>query len=923
MPKKNSIVITGAKANNLQNIDIEIPYNNLVVVTGVSGSGKSSLTIDTVYAEGQRRYVESLSSYARQFLMRMKKPEVDNIQGLCPAIAIEQKVGVKNARSTVGTLTEIYDFLRILYARIGKTISPVSGNEVKKHSVTDVVNHCKTMAEGTKLMILAPYAFKKDVPLNKTFDLLVQKGFTRVFIDNKLQFIEDLNFDEKKEIKTIDLLIDRIKSTKDNEENDQRIADSVLTAFNEGQGMCKLLDDKDNIFNFSNRFELDGILFDEPNPQLFNFNSSLGACESCEGYGQSLGVDEDKVVPNKKLSIYEEAISCWKGEKLSRWRQNLLNAAHRLNFPVHCPYKDLSKAHKELVWNGCELFRGIYDFFSELEEKSYKIQNRVLLARYRGKTICNKCKGSRLKKSALHVQVGGKRIDELVNMPVKDLAVFFNNIDLSEKEMEIASRLLYEIRSRLEFMINVGLDYLNINRISYTLSGGEIQRIHLTRTLGSNLTSSLYVLDEPSIGLHPRDTEKLIKVLKNLRDLGNTVLVVEHEEDIIANSDYLIDIGPKAGIHGGNVVFSGPFDDIYKKAPDCLTAKYMNGSMKIPVPPNRRSFAHSIWIKGAAQHNLKNIDVQIPLNTLIAISGVSGSGKTTLIKKILYPALLIKMGEGQEKPGLHEKIEGDLDRVTQVEMVNQQPIGKSSRSNPVTYVKAYDAIRKLLSDQQASKIKGFKPKHFSFNVEGGRCETCKGAGETIVSMQFLADVKLTCEDCDGKRFQKEVLEVYYKGKNVNEILELTVDESLVFFSDESDIIQKIKPLSDVGLGYIALGQSSSTLSGGEAQRVKLASFLALENRSDNILFIFDEPSTGLHFHDIQKLLDAFNALIDNGHTVIVVEHNLEIIKSADHIIDLGPEGGIEGGHVLFQGRPEDLIKVENSYTAKHLKEKLK
>lgn len=926
MTKKKSIFIQGARANNLQNIDIEIPYNQLVVVTGVSGSGKSSLTIDTLYAEGQRRYVESLSSYARQFLMRMKKPDVDNIKGLCPAIAIEQKVGTKNARSTVGTLTEIYDYLRILYARVGKTFSPISNQEVKKHTVSDVVDYVLSLEEGSRVMLLIPFMMLESQTLPKTLDFLLQKGYTRVLWNNKLHKIEQL-IEEHEAIKNpneeLHILIDRFVAKKDDEDNAKRIADSAQIALQEGHGICMLQTPEGQSVVFNNKFELDGILFEEPTPQLFNFNSSFGACPACEGYGKVMGIDEDKVIPNKTKSVFEEAIVCWRGEKVGKWRQKLLNAAHKLDFPVHTPYRDLTEEQQRLLWEGHTLFGGINDFFAELEAKSYKIQNRVMLARYRGKTDCPTCDGSRLRKEALYVKVGGKSIADLINIPIDDLNQFFEQLELSDHDYEVSRRLIIEITTRLQFMLDVGLNYLSINRVSSTLSGGEIQRIHLTRSLGSNLTSSLYILDEPSIGLHPRDTARLVTVLKALRDLGNTVVVVEHEEDIIASADYLVDIGPLAGVHGGNVVFAGPYENIHSDAADCLTAKYMSGRMEIPVPEHRRTSTESIIIKGARQHNLKDIDVTIPLNVFIAVSGVSGSGKTTLIKQILYPAMMHKLGEGQEKPGAHNGLEGDFKSIHRVEMVNQQPIGKSSRSNPVTYVKAYDAIRKLFSTQQASKIKGFKPKHFSFNVEGGRCETCKGAGETIVSMQFLADVRLTCDDCNGFRFQKEVLEIRYREKNIYDILNMTVDEALIFFKDNDDIISKIKPLADVGLGYIGLGQPSSTLSGGEAQRVKLASFLAKENSREKILFIFDEPTTGLHFHDIQKLLDAFNALVEIGHSIIVIEHNLDVIKCADYVIDLGKEGGVNGGNLLFQGTPEGLTEVADSYTGEFLKEKLK
>ncbi|MCH2044042.1 MAG: excinuclease ABC subunit UvrA [Saprospiraceae bacterium] len=927
MAKKKSIFIKGARANNLKNVSIELPYNQLIVVTGVSGSGKSSLTIDTLYAEGQRRYVESLSSYARQFLMRMKKPELDNIEGLCPAIAIEQKVGTKNARSTVGTLTEIYDYLRLLFARVGKTFSPISNQEVKKHTVSDVVDFLLKLDKGSRVMLSAPFAKHKDQTQSKVLEFLLQKGFTRVFYQGKLEKIDRLleKAEELVEDKDyVDVLIDRFVIDIDNEENNQRIADSVQIALQEGQGICFVHAPNEAPMRFSSRFELDGIVFEEPSPQLFNFNSSFGACPTCEGYGKTMGIDENKVVPNKSKSLFEDAIVCWRGEKVGRWKQALINIAHKVEFPVHRPYKDLTKEQHNILWNGHDKFKGINGFFNELESKSYKIQNRVLLARYRGKTDCAACGGARLRKEALYIKVSGKSINELVDISIKDLSKYFENIQLTQAEHKIARRLILEITTRLRFMLDVGLGYLTINRVSSTLSGGEIQRIHLTRSLGSNLTSSLYILDEPSIGLHPRDTNRLVKVLRTLRDLGNTVVVVEHEEDIIKNADFLVDVGPKAGVHGGEIIFAGQYKDIYEDATESLTTKYMNGRMQIPIPKHRRSFTSSIELKGARQHNLKNIDVTFPINTLTVVTGVSGSGKTTLVKQILYPLLRIKMNEPtKDQPGLHDSIEGDLHKITHVEFVNQQPIGKSSRSNPVTYVKAYDAIRKLYSNQQISKIQGFKPKHFSFNVEGGRCETCKGEGEIVVSMQFLADVRLTCEDCEGRRFQDEVLAVRYKDKSIYDVLQMTVDEALVFFKDHQDIMSKLQPLQDVGLGYICLGQSSSTLSGGEAQRVKLASFLGKENSREHIYFIFDEPTTGLHFHDIQKLLDALNALVEAGHTVLVVEHNMDVIKSADYIIDLGKDGGIHGGHLLYQGTPEGMLKyTAESHTAYYLKEKM-
>ena len=932
---RSEIFIKGARANNLQNIDLHIPKNKLVVVTGVSGSGKSSITMDTLYAEGQRRYVESLSSYARQFLGRMKKPDVDFIKGICPAIAIEQKVTSGNNRSTVGSMTEIYDFMRLLYARIGKTYSPVSGNLVTKHRVTDVTNYIHSLKEGAKVQLFMPLSLKyRDRTLEQELKLLLQKGYTRVFHESELKNIED--FLEEKPIdleKPLDeygedelwILIDRFVVKKEDEENRKRISDSVQTAFQESEGEAIIapLDDKKGVKKYNNRFELDGIEFVEPAPQLFNYNNPFGACPKCEGYGKVMGIDENKVVPDDSKSVYEGAIACWKGEKFGLWLKAFLKVAHHFDFPVHTAFEKLSKAEKKLMWTGNKHFHGINDFFAELEEKTYKIQNRVMLARYRGRTTCSTCDGGRLRPEANYVKVGDSSITDLIDLPLDELSDFFDGLKLNEYDGKIAKRLLLEITSRLHFMKDVGLGYLMLNRVSNTLSGGETQRINLTRTLGSNLTSSMYILDEPSVGLHPRDTARLVAVLKNLRDLGNTVIVVEHEEEVIKNADYLIDIGPEAGVHGGNVVFAGAYKKIYSDAATSLTTKYMNGKMAIQLPDSRRKPIRFIEIKGARQHNLKNIDVKIPLNCFSVVSGVSGSGKTTLVKQILYPALKKHFGEGiTVAPGAHDDVTGDLNALTGIELVSQSPIGKSSRSNPVTYVKAYDAIRDMMSKQQLAKIRGYKPKHFSFNVEGGRCEMCKGEGETIVEMQFLADIKLECEDCKGKRFKPEVLDINFKGKNIFDILSLTVDEAIEFFSEQKDILNKIRPLQSVGLGYVQLGQASSTLSGGEAQRVKLASFLNKKGKSDNIFFIFDEPTTGLHFHDIQKLLDALQALVEKGHTVLVVEHNMEVIKSADWLIDLGPEGGKGGGDLLYQGAPEGLKKVKKSYTGQFLKEKV-
>jgi excinuclease ABC subunit A len=930
---RDAIVIRGARGNNLKNINLVIPKNQLVVVTGVSGSGKSSLTIDTLYAEGQRRYVESLSAYARQFLMRMKKPEVDTIKGLCPAIAIEQKVSASNPRSTVGTLTEIYDYLRLLYARVGRTISPISGQVVKRHEVSDVVDFILSQAEGTRVQLFIPLPYKyKDRRLDQELGLLLQKGYTRLLWRSELTQIQDwLERGEASLSKTLGelvgegplILIDRLIVGHNDEALIRRIADSVQTAFYESEGECLVDIVGGEREDFNNRFELDGMTFLEPSPQLFNFNNPYGACPTCEGFSLVMGIHEEKVVPDPTLSVYDGAIACWKGEKYGLWLEQLLQTAHLFDFPVHTPYQDLPREQRRLLWKGNEHFWGIDAFFAELEEKMYKIQNRVMLARYRGRTTCPTCEGGRLRVEAAYVKVGGRAITELVDLPVDELLAFFEHLELSEYQAKVGRRLLTEIATRLRFMCDLGLSYLSLGRLSATLSGGETQRINLTRTLGSNLTSSMYILDEPSVGLHPRDTNRLVRVLRALRDLGNTVIVVEHEEDVITNADYLIDIGPLAGSGGGEVVFAGPYARLAEAPEKSLTAQYLNGNMSITPPERRRSFNRSITVKGARQHNLKNIDVTIPLRAITAVAGVSGSGKTTLVKQILYPALKKRLGDAYAKaPGLHTEIGGDLDAITQVEMVSQNPIGKSSRSNPVTYVKAYDAIRELMANQQLARIRGYKLKHFSFNVDGGRCDTCKGEGEQIVEMQFLADVRLECEDCGGKRFKAEVLEVRYQEKNIHEILEMSIEEAMRFFAGAKEVVNKLRPLEEVGLGYVKLGQSSSTLSGGEAQRVKLASFLGKERSNERILFIFDEPTTGLHFHDIRKLLDAFNALVMAGHTVLIVEHNMEVIKCADWVIDLGPEGGKHGGYLLFQGTPEALIEREDSHTARYLRQKL-
>lgn len=889
--------------------------------------------MDTLYAEGQRRYVESLSSYARQFLGRMKKPDVDYIHGICPAIAIEQKVATSNARSTVGTLTEIYDFLRLLYARIGKTISPISGNEVKRHQVSDVLDYLAGLPDGTKVQLYTPLPTKYgDRTLAVQLDLLFKKGFTRLIDKEETIQIEDFLAGKDKRLKKqldtlqkedLRILIDRFVIKSDDEENNKRIADSVQTAFYESEGEAVVAPIGLEEMRFNTRFELDGREFIEPSPQLFNFNNPFGACPRCEGFGRIMGIDESKVIPNKSLSVYEDAVAPWRGEQGSLWKQQVVRHAQKVDFPVHTAYSQLTKAQVKMLWKGTKHFDGIDAYFKELEAKTYKIQNRVMLARYRGKTTCSVCEGGRLREDAGYVFVGGKTITDLIDLPIDELQVFFSKLDLSGFDSQIAKRLLLEINARIRFMLAVGLKYLTINRVSSTLSGGETQRINLTRMLGSNLTSSMYILDEPSIGLHPRDTNRLVSVLRRLRDLGNTVVVVEHEEDIIAAADYLVDIGPEAGVHGGEVVFAGNYTDIDKAAPNSLTTKYMTGEMSIPLPEFRRRPHKWITLEGANMHNLKNVDVKIPLDALTVVSGVSGSGKTTLVKQILFPFLKRHLGEPYTGlMGSLKELKGDLRHITQVDMINQNPIGKSSRSNPVTYVKAYDDIRNLMADQPLSRVRGFQPRHFSFNVDGGRCDTCKGEGEQVIEMQFLADVRLECETCKGKRFKREVIEVTYRNKSIHDILSMTVTEALEFFADQRTVLRKLKPLEDVGLGYITLGQSSSTLSGGEAQRVKLAYYLGQENSSQRILFIFDEPTTGLHFHDVRKLLVALNSLVDKGHTVLVVEHNLEVMKCADYIIDLGPEAGINGGQLLYQGQPEGLIKVKKSHTGRYLKEKM-
>ena len=919
-PKKN-ILIKGAQIHNLKNLDVVIPRNELVVITGLSGSGKSSLAFDTLYAEGQRRYVESLSSYARQFLGRLDKPKVEYIKGIAPAIAIEQKVNTTNARSTVGTSTEIYDYLKLLFARVGKTYSPVSGLEVKKDTVSDVMEKVKTFPLNSKWLLLSPVHLEKGRALEDKLKVLLQQGFSRILVNNEVVRLDNLDHNSLKN-KNIFLIIDRIV-VKEEEEFFNRLADATQTAFFEGKGVCYLQDlENNNRLLFSSNFELDGITFLEPNIHLFSFNNPYGACPTCGGYGNIIGIDEELVIPNTALSVFENAIFPWRGESMGLYRDQLVNNAYKFDFPIHKPYFELSDDKKSLIWKGNKFFTGLNDFFKELEEKNYKIQNRVMLSRYRGKTKCPVCKGKRLRKEANYITVSGKTISELVDLSVKRLIPFFKELSLSEYDQKVAKRLLLEINNRLAFLSDVGLDYLTLNRNSSTLSGGESQRINLATSLGSSLVGSMYILDEPSIGLHPKDTELLIKVLKNLRNLGNTVIVVEHDEDIMKAADRIIDIGPEAGTLGGQLVAEGNFAEILEA--DSLTAKYLNGQLEISVPKKRRKSKNFIEIKGARENNLQNIDVAFPLESLTVITGVSGSGKSTLVKKILFPAMQKKLEGIGDKAGQFTDLTGSFSHIKHIEYVDQNPIGRSSRSNPVTYIKAYDDIRDLYAKEKLSKIRGYQAKHFSFNVDGGRCETCKGEGSINVEMVFMADVSLTCDTCGGKRFKKEVLEVTFEGKNIDDILTMTIDDAIAFFAEnkQSKIIQKIQPLQDVGLGYVQLGQSSSTLSGGEAQRIKLASFLVKGVTKEKALFVFDEPTTGLHFHDIKKLLASFDALIEKGHSIIVIEHNLDLIKCADWIIDLGPEGGDNGGQLLAVGTPEDIVKNKKSITGFYLKAKL-
>ena len=972
LSSKEYILIKGARVHNLKNLDIAIPRNKLIVITGLSGSGKSSLAFDTLYAEGQRRYVESLSSYARQFLGRIDKPEVDYIKGISPAVAIEQKVNTRNPRSTVGTSTEIYDYLKLLYARIGKTFSPISGGQVKRDTVTDVVAYIKTLPELSRILILSPLKSTGDKSFKKQLELLFQQGFTRVLYQNQVQKIEeflDTKFSEKN---TIYIVIDRVTVKHDDEDTENRISDSVQTAFYEGTGDCmiQVLTEEtsvqkaevnetntkakatksktkraetvskeqsayakasadEGLVSFSNRFELDGITFEEPNTHFFSFNNPIGACKTCEGFGNVMGIDEDLVIPNKNLSVFEDAIVCWKGDKMSEWKDILVKNSHKFDFPIHRPFYDLSAKEKQLLWTGNKYFEGLNAFFQFVESQVYKIQYRVLLSRYRGKTVCPDCLGTRLRKDASYVRVAGKSISDIVLMPVKETLDFYKKIQLSTYDTEIAKRILIEITNRLQFLDDVGLGYLTLNRLSNTLSGGESQRINLATSLGSSLVGSMYILDEPSIGLHSRDTLRLIKVLTHLRDIGNSVIVVEHDEEIMKAADQLIDIGPMAGTHGGQLVFQGTHSDLENET-NSLTALYLTQKEKIPVPASRRKWNRFIELEGARENNLKDVNVKFPLNILTVVTGVSGSGKTTLVKRILYPALKKIHGGFGEQTGSFKRLGGDINAISAVEMVDQNPIGKSSRSNPVTYVKAYDEIRTLFADQALAKNRGYKPSHFSFNVDGGRCEVCEGEGEVQIEMQFMADIHLVCESCNGKRFKQDILEITYNNKNISDILDMTVEEAITFFdtaekssNTEKKIVQKLKPLQDVGLGYVHLGQSSSTLSGGEAQRIKLASFLGMgQNSSTPTLFIFDEPTTGLHFHDISKLLYAFNALINQGHSLIIIEHNAEVIKCADWVIDLGPDGGNEGGTIIFEGVPEDLVKEKKSYTGIYLKDKL-
>ncbi|MDA0195549.1 MAG: excinuclease ABC subunit UvrA [Bacteroidetes bacterium] len=922
-PKK-FIIIKGARVNNLKNLSVAIPRNKLVVITGLSGSGKSSLAFDTLFAEGQRKYVESLSSYARQFLGRMEKPEVDYIKGVSPAIAIEQKVNTRNPRSTVGTSTEIYDYLKLLFARIGKTYSPVSGKEVSRDTISSVVDWVYSFGDG-RVVVSCPVKLKSGRSVQQEMNILLSKGYTRLIQNGELKFIEEMMSTDAVDYEgpSIEVLIDRAEIISDNEDNQYRISDSVQTAFFEGEGTCyiDIIDHKKK--EFSDRFELDGILFEEPTVNLFTFNNPYGACRRCEGFGKVLGIDEDLVIPDKSLSVFEGAIAPWRSEAMSEWLAPLLDFSTNLDFPIHRSFRELEPNQKELLWKGNGKFQGLDKFFHHLESQTYKIQYRVLLSRYRGKTTCPECQGTRLRSDTSFVKINKLSITDLVLMPIAEVLKIFDSLQLDEHQNNIAKRLLTEIRTRLGYLDKVGLGYLTLNRLTSTLSGGEYQRIKLATSLGSALVGSMYILDEPSIGLHPRDTRRLVEVLEKLRNLGNTVIVVEHEEEVMKAADEIIDIGPAAGSHGGELVFQGNWDQLRNET-ESITARYLNGALVIRTPDLRRKWHESVKIIGARENNLKDINVEIPLGVMTIVTGVSGSGKSTLVRRILYPAIGKILGTVSEMTGKFDQLSGDYKHINAIEMVDQNPIGKSSRSNPVTYVKAYDAIRQLFSDQTLAKQRGYKPSHFSFNIEGGRCENCQGEGEVRIEMQFMADIHLTCEVCNGKRFKQELLEVKFKDQDISNILDMTIDESIEFFNEKKAIVSRLKPLQDVGLGYVRLGQSSNTLSGGEAQRVKLASFIGKGNsmKDDHTLFIFDEPTTGLHFHDIRKLLDAMNALVNQGNTVLIIEHNVEVIKSADWVIDLGPEGGDKGGNLVFAGTPEDMVKAANGYTAEYLKRKL-
>ena len=924
MAHEKSIYIKGARVHNLKNIEVEIPHEKLVVVTGLSGSGKSTLAFDTIFAEGQRRYVESLSAYARQFLGKISKPDVDIITGIAPAIAIEQKVNTRNPRSTVGTTTEIYDYLKLLYARIGHTFSPVSGQEVRCYSVDDVAAYIQQQGEGGRVVIAAPLTLGRGQGIIEKLTLLLSDGLMRVWTKGETRLIEDIlpQVDEKTRAEEILVVIDRARIAAD-DDTQTRMRDSVARAFSYGEGICTVITDK-GATEFSSRFEADGIEFERPSEHLFSFNNPLGACPRCEGYGKVIGIDEDLVIPDKSKTIYEDAVACWRGETMRKWKEQLVENAYKFDFPIHTPFHELTQEQKRLLWRGNEYFHGLDDFFAYIDSERRKIQFRVMKARYTGKTTCPECGGSRLRREALYVKVGGKTVADLVVMPVDELIAFFAGLELDGHDTKTAARILVEIRNRLQYLADVGLGYLTLDRLSSTLSGGESQRINLSTSLGSNLTGSLYILDEPSIGLHPRDTNRLIKVLQQLRDLGNTVIVVEHEEEVIRAADYIVDIGPKAGYNGGEVVFSGTLPQLLKSRKS-LTADYLTGRRAIAPPATERGWSNSILIEGARENNLRNIDVRIPLGVMTCITGVSGSGKSSLAKGILYPALRRLLFDTGVKPGDFDGIGGDVQLLRSVEMIDQNPIGKSSRSNPVTYIKAYDEIRKLFADQPYAQHTGLGASSFSFNIAGGRCEECQGEGVIKVSMQFMADVELVCEACGGKRFRDEILEVKYRGKSIYDVLEMTVDDAIAFFGEDRKdstckrIVERLKPLQDVGLGYIKLGQSSSTLSGGESQRVKLASFLTKDSAQGGVMFIFDEPTTGLHFHDINKLLAAFNALIERGHTIVIVEHNMDVIKCADWVVDLGPEAGTGGGRVVFEGTPRNLEQCPASYTGKYLR----